>query len=222
VITLTASRWRPLTFLLLLAVVTSALLVGVGTTPAEAATSSTIREAQTLLTGLGYPAGPVDGIDGPRTRQGLCAWRRLAGRDTHRGPLTSNELRALRDTTRLPNATAGRGVSVDKTCQTVYFRRDGRWRKVLIASTGKAGLPTNGTYEVIRKLAGWHNSSLYPDAQPNMYNSMYLTRSIAIHGSRSVPYYPASHGCVRVTPKGADYLYARLRVGDPVRVIGRW
>jgi hypothetical protein len=40
--------------------------------------------------------GPVDGVDGPQTRRGLCAWRRLEGRTAHRGPLTSAELKAIR------------------------------------------------------------------------------------------------------------------------------
>jgi lipoprotein-anchoring transpeptidase ErfK/SrfK len=199
------------------------LLAGVGVQPAEAAVDKRVREAQTLLKDLGYPVGVVDGIDGPRTRQGLCAWRRLQGRTASRAALTSSELKAIRATTRLPNASKGRGVTVDRTCQTVYYRRDGRWAKVLIASTGKSGtLPKVGDYKIQRKRAGWHTSSLYPAASPNMYNTMYFSGAIAIHGSKSVPASPASAGCVRVTPKGADYLFGRLKVGDPVKVIGRW
>jgi N-acetylmuramoyl-L-alanine amidase len=208
-----------LSFLLALAT----LLAGVGVRPAEAATKSAIREAQTLLTDLGYPVGGIDGIDGPRTRQGLCAWRRLEGRTASRAGLTSSELEAIRATTRLPKAKTGRGVTVDRTCQTVYYRQDGRWRKVLTASTGKSGtLPKVGDYKVQRRRAGWHTSSLYPASSPNMYNTLYFSGAIAIHGSKSVPAYPASAGCVRVTPKGADYLFARMKVGAPVKVIGRY
>jgi hypothetical protein len=204
-----------------LAVTVLLTVVPPGAAPAEAS-SAAVREAQSILDGLGYPVGPVDGLDGNQTRRGLCAWRRLEGRETHRGPLTSSELKALRATTRLPSASAGRGVTVDRTCQTVYYREDGRWRKVLRASTGKGGLPRKGNYTTTRKRAGWHTSTLYPAASPNMYNSMYFSGVIAIHGSRVVPTYPASAGCVRVTPKGADYLFARVRVGDPVRVIGTY
>ena len=197
------------------------LLVPPRATPADASTTA-VREAQQLLNDLGYPAGPVDGLDGRQTRRGLCAWRRLEGRETHRGPLASSELPALRATTRLPRASAGRSVTVDRTCQTVYYRQDGRWRKVLRASTGKGGLPNRGAYAITRKRAGWHTSSLYPASSPNMYNSMYFSGAIAIHGSRDVPTHPASSGCVRVTPKGADYLFARVKVGDPVKVIGAY
>jgi lipoprotein-anchoring transpeptidase ErfK/SrfK len=207
-----------LTFLVVLAT----LLAGVGVRPAEASTPS-IREAQTLLTNLGYPVGGIDGVDGPRTRQGLCAWRRLEGRTATRTALTNEELKSIRATTRLPNAAKGRGVTVDRTCQTVYYRQDGRWRRVLIASTGSSGtLPRVGDFKVQRVRAGWHTSTLYPASQPNMYNTLYFDGAIAIHGARDVPPRPASKGCVRVTPKGADYLFARMKVGDPVRVIGRW
>jgi N-acetylmuramoyl-L-alanine amidase len=218
--TLRRTSFLLLTTLLLVA----SLLAGVGVRPAEAATgSAAIREAQSLLSNLGYPVGGIDGVDGPRTRQGLCAWRRLEGRGASRTALTSAELKAIRATTRLPAARQGRGVTVDRTCQTTYYRQDGRWRKVLISSTGSSGtLPRKGDFRIQRKRAGWHTSSLYWSPTPNMYNTMYFDGAIAIHGSRSVPAYPASKGCVRVTTRGADYLYARLKVGDPVRVIGRW
>jgi N-acetylmuramoyl-L-alanine amidase len=215
---------RGTTLLLTTLLLLVSLIGATGVRPAEASTgSAAVREAQTLLSQLGYPVGPIDGIDGPRTRQGLCAWRRLEGRTASRTALTSSELKAIRTTTRLPAAAKGRGVTVDRTCQTVYYRQDGRFRKVLIASTGSSGsLPRTGDFRIQRKRAGWHTSSLYPASSPNMYNTLYFDGAIAIHGSRSVPAYPASKGCVRVTVKGADYLFARMKVGDPVRVIGRW
>jgi lipoprotein-anchoring transpeptidase ErfK/SrfK len=215
-------RLAVLLLTMLLAVTT--LLAGAGVRPAEAATADpAIREAQALLNALGYPVGKVDGVDGPRTRQGLCAWRRLEGHGTSRKPMTSGELKSIRATTQLPAAAQGRGVTVDRTCQTVYYRQDGRWQRVLIASTGSTGtLPRKGDYKIQRMRAGWHTSSLYWAPTPNMYNSMYFSGSIAIHGSNSVPATPASKGCVRVTPKGADYLFARVKVGTPVKVIGTW
>ena len=182
-----------------------------------------VREAQQLLADLGYPVGPVDGIDGPQTQRALCAWRRLEGREVSRRPLQPGEVEALRATDGLPDArTAGRGVTVDNTCQVLYLRVDGRWQHVYRASTGTDGLPRAGSYTISWKRPGWHTSTLYPAPEPNMYNSMYFHGSIAIHGSRHVPPHPASAGCVRVTPTAADQLFATLRVGDPVRVIGAW
>jgi lipoprotein-anchoring transpeptidase ErfK/SrfK len=93
----------------------------------------------------------------------------------------------------------------------------------LIASTGSDGVqPRAGDYRIQRKRAGWHTSTLYPASSPNRYNTLCFDGPSAIHGSKSVPTYPASHGCVRVTTGGADYLFPRMKVGDPVKVIGRY
>ncbi len=190
------------------------VLVGVAPSP--------VREVQQLLTDLGYPAGPVDGIDGAQTRRALCAWRQLEGHPVSRQPLRSGELEALRATTGLPAADAGRGVTVDRTCQVVYYRQDGAWQFVHAASTGADGLPRPGSYQIQRTRQGWHTSTLYPAPTPNMYNTLYFHGAIAIHGSNDVPPHPASAGCVRVTPQAADQLFADLRIGDPVRVIGSY
>jgi resuscitation-promoting factor RpfB len=191
------------------------VLVGVGPGP--------VREAQQLLADLGYPVGPVDGIDGPQTRRALCAWRSLEGHGASRAGLQPGDIEALRETSGLPAADAGgRGVTVDRTCQVLYYRQDGRWQHVHQASTGADGLPQPGSYSIQRTRAGWHTSTLYPAPQPNMYNSLYIRGAIAIHGSNHVPPHPASAGCVRVTPETADHLFARLRIGDPVQVIGAY
>jgi resuscitation-promoting factor RpfB len=207
------------------------VLVGTGQEP-EAAPApapppepgiSPVREAQQLLADLGYPVGPVDGIEGPQTRRALCAWRRLEGRNAGRHSLEDGELPALQASDGLPTAkTSGRGVTVDHTCQVLYLRQDGRWQHVHPASTGTDGLPRAGSYTISWKRPGWHTSSLYPAPEPNMYNSLYFHGAIAIHGSPHVPPRPASAGCVRVTPSVADQLFTTLLVGDPVRVIGVW
>jgi resuscitation-promoting factor RpfB len=192
-------------------------VVLVGSAPAP------LREAQELLAGLGYPVGSVDGTDGAQTRQALCAWRRLEGGTVSRQSLQAGELDALRASGGLPAAdAAGRGVTVDRTCQVLYLHEGGRWQQVHRASTGADGLPQPGSYRIQRTRPGWHTSTLYPAPQPNMYNTLYFHGAIAIHGSNHVPSHPASAGCVRVTPPSADTLFGRLGVGDSVRVIGAY
>ncbi len=215
----------PAVFVLVLGVSLDALVPAAAAAApdgSDGASVADVAEAQRILDSLGYPAGPVDGIDGPQTRRGLCAWRRLEGHDAHRGPLTRAELVELRATTQLPEASEGRGVTVDRTCQTVSYQQDGQWQRVMRASTGSGGLPRPGDYTIRWRRAGWHTSTLYPSPTPNMYNSMYFSGVIAIHGSHDVPARPVSAGCVRVTPSGADYLFSRLENGDPVRVIGEY
>jgi hypothetical protein len=51
-------------------------LVGFAPLPAQAASRSTVRAVQRNLTRLGIRVA-IDGIEGPETRQGVCAARRL-------------------------------------------------------------------------------------------------------------------------------------------------
>jgi lipoprotein-anchoring transpeptidase ErfK/SrfK len=50
-----------------------------------------------------------------------------------------------------------------------------------------------GSYEFYRKVDGWRISYL-----GGLYRPFYFSGGYAIHGSGSVPPYPASHGCIRV------------------------
>ena len=53
-----------------------------------------------------------------------------------------------------------------------------------------------------------------------MYNPFYFLGGYAIHGSPSVPNYPASHGCIRVTMWDMDILIDRFEIGMPVYIYG--
>lgn len=70
-----------------------------------------------------------------------------------------------------------------------------------------------GSFQIYAKDAGWQEGSL-----GWMYSPMYFVGGFAIHGSTSVPDYPASHGCVRVTLEAADHLFARIPIGTRVNV----
>jgi N-acetylmuramoyl-L-alanine amidase len=75
------------------------------------------------------------------------------------------------------------------------------------------GETPRGWFEIYAKEPGWVEGPL-----GGLYNPMYFTGGFAIHGSGSVPDYPASHGCVRVSLGDADWLYARVGIGTPVHV----
>ncbi|CAN5272355.1 hypothetical protein BH20ACT24_BH20ACT24_14950 [soil metagenome] len=79
---------------------------------------------------------------------------------------------------------------------------------------GVAVTPT-GEYSVERKIEGLRVSAL-----GTLYRPAYFVGGYAIHGSPSVPPYPASHGCVRVTNPVMDLIYERLALGTPVQVHG--
>jgi hypothetical protein len=53
-----------------------------------------------------------------------------------------------------------------------------------------------------------------------MYNPVYFNYGIAVHGAKSVPKEPASHGCVRINMDIAEYFPELVKVGDAVYVWG--
>jgi hypothetical protein len=198
-----------------------------GSLPAHAVSKARVREVQENLRRLGVYV-TVDGVEGPRTRQGVCAARRLLRyKKTSRNRITRKDVRALRRATEWTEPRHGKNyLWVDRRCQMLYQAKKGKFIRVRKASTGKAGHATpRGTYSITWKWPGWHDSSEYPSdsGNGNMYNSMYFkSGGYAVHGSRSVPWYPASHGCVRVNLKTADKLYASVPVGTKVIIFGYW
>ncbi|SEG65891.1 Putative peptidoglycan binding domain-containing protein [Nonomuraea solani] len=80
---------------------------------------------------------------------------------------------------------------------------------------GNAVTPV-GDFRVSRRSPGWTTGRL-----GSMFNSLYFTGGIAMHGSTSVPLRPASHGCVRVPLTTSKRLYAMVKPGEPVYVRGK-
>jgi hypothetical protein len=216
----TGARFRMVVALVVVATISLSSFVPAG----AAAADTRLRAVEQRLHDLGYPVGKVDGIQDAESLRAFCAWRRLSGSATHRGGIRADEYDRILATKALPTVSrTSIHIVVDRTCQVVTYRSDGRVRRVLPASTGRAGKETpTGVFSVDRKRSGWHTSTLYPAPQPNMYNTLYFNGPIAIHGSREVPTEPASSGCVRVTPSGADYLFPKVPIGTRVEVIGAW
>lgn len=109
-----------------------------------------------------------------------------------------------------------RGVTIDLNLSTqrATYYKNGKKVATFNISSGKRGWRTpTGTYRVQRKLYGWRRSPL-----GLMWKPAYFRGGYAIHGSRSVPRHPASHGCVRVTMSRMNWLSPRLPIGSTVRV----
>ncbi len=106
----------------------------------------------------------------------------------------------------------------------LYVSEGGRLTRVVDVSTGNDALyvsggvthraytPT-GRFRGQRKIDGLRVSRLGV-----LYRPAYFVAGWAVHGSPSVPPYPDSHGCVRVTNRAMDRLYGLLTVGVPVTV----
>ena len=184
-----------------------------------------VLDLQRRLDELGYTVTSIDGLFGLETHHALVAFQKVNGlaRDGVAGPKTRA---ALDDPVRPRPRSRGPGfhVEVDIARQVLHLVRDGRITETFDASTGSgetyvsrgatavAVTPT-GAFAVERKIDGWRESHL-----GLLYRPAYFVGGYAIHGSTSVPPYPASHGCVRVTLEVMDLIYDRLPLGTPVVV----
>jgi lipoprotein-anchoring transpeptidase ErfK/SrfK len=60
-----------------------------------------------------------------------------------------------------------------------------------------------GRFKVGRQIDGWRHGPLGPLWRPKYFNG-----GIAVHGAPSVPPYPASHGCSRVSVAAMNWIWA--------------
>jgi hypothetical protein len=172
-----------------------------------------VQMLESRLTALHYPCGPVDGVYDYRTRDAVMAFEKVE-RLQRDGVVGSTVWQRL-FSAGIPVARysqAGARAEVDLTRQVLFMIQDDQVMEVVHVSTGKLGTPT-GRGRVFRKDPGWVT---VPVGQ--MYSPSYIMPHIAIHGSKSVPNYPASHGCVRTPIWITDHLYDELPMGLQVDI----
>jgi lipoprotein-anchoring transpeptidase ErfK/SrfK len=118
-------------------------------------------------------------------------------------------------------ADAGTLIEVDKAKQLLYFVIDGKTEWILNTSTGNGeeytefdqntpgevitgvSLTPSGLHSVNRERPdGWWEGDL-----GRIYRPKYFVGGVAVHGSNSIPNYPASHGCVRVSVPAMDWIW---------------
>lgn len=174
---------------------------------------SLVQMLEARLTALHYPCGPVDGVYDYRTRDAVMAFEKVERlqRDGKVGAdVWQTIFSAQVPTPRL--AQGGDRAEVDLSRQVLFMIKAGEVTEVVHVSTGKLGTPT-GQGRVYHKDEGWVT---VPVGQ--MYSPSYVMPHIAIHGSKSVPNYPASHGCVRTPIWISDHLYSELSMGLQVDI----
>jgi peptidoglycan hydrolase-like protein with peptidoglycan-binding domain len=168
---------------------------------------------QRRLRGLGYWLGEADGVYGDATTQAVMefqGWERLS-RDGIAGPLT---MRALEHASRPTSSGVGDGIEIDKERQVLLLVRGGDVRFAFHTSTGTdqpyvaddgtegvAHTP-EGHFTVLREIEGWRESHL-----GLLWRPKYFDGGFAIHGATSVPGYPASHGCTRLSMEAMNVLW---------------
>jgi lipoprotein-anchoring transpeptidase ErfK/SrfK len=184
-----------------------------------------VLSLQARLAALHYDIGAVDGSYGDDTSHAVVAFQKVNGLSPT-GIADSATWSALFHPF-VPKAKydyTGTSIEVDLTLQVVYLVRDGKIQGIFDASTGggyefvskgvtKIAITPTGTYRIYLQIDGWYESSV-----GWMYRSSFFLRGFALHGEVSVPPYPASHGCVRVTLSAINRLWPSLYLGMLVSI----
>lgn len=185
-----------------------------------------VADLQTQLTDAGFFRDDIDGVYGPRTASAVVAFHKYVEAErTDDWNVEDWVSLANLPPPDLPDRDEPNRIELDLTRQLGYLLMDGELEAIIPISSGNGeryisssgatvrAVTPRGDYSLYKHYEGWRISYL-----GGLYRPWYFRGGYAIHGSDSVPPYPASHGCVRVPLWEADWLAGRLWIGLPVHV----
>ena len=185
-----------------------------------------VEHLQVRLTNSGFRPGAIDGIFARDTYQAVLAFEKLHGLERD-GVFEPEDWDLLGAPTSVRARSEADRIEIDLKAQVLYVVKDNAVEAVVGISSGNGGTYTNsvGRTSIAKTPEGRY--SFYLERNYNhrsylgtMYKPYYFYGGYAIHGSPSVPGYPASHGCVRVTNNDMDFLRTEFELGMPVYLYG--
>lgn len=188
-------------------------------------TGPDVEQLQTELTRAGFYRGVIDGEFESWTEAAVVAFHKEIGAERSSVWETEDWVSvAAYQGPELPNRQAApHRLELNLTRQLLYLVRDDLPVAVVPISTGNGASYRNlsgasvravtprGEFQLRSQVDGWRVSYL-----GGLYRPWYFKGGYAVHGSLSVPPFPASHGCVRVPVWEADYLAEQLSLGMPI------
>jgi peptidoglycan hydrolase-like protein with peptidoglycan-binding domain len=177
---------------------------------------------QERLTQLGFWNSASDGKYGLTTKQAVMAFQKYIGLPAS-GSVDAATADYMTQFNERAHGTADTGnlVEVDKDKQLLFVVQNGMTVLVLNTSTATGqpyseedkntpgeiltgvSITPNGLWKVNRERPeGWWEGDL-----GQIYRPKYFRGGVAVHGSNSIPNYPASHGCVRVSVPAMDMIW---------------
>lgn len=186
-----------------------------------------VEYLQVRLGNAGFRPGEADGTYGKATYQAVLAFEKLHGleRDGVFEP-RDWDLLDYKPTVRLRSEPDR--IEIDLERQVLFVVKGDVVENVVGVSSGNGGTFTNYSGRLVTATTPEGQFSFYKERNYNhrsylgtMYKPFYFYGGYAIHGSPSVPGYPASHGCVRVTNDDMDFLRTRLEIGMSVYLYGK-
>ncbi len=190
-----------------------------------------VKSVQRRLAQLGYYPGPIDGIFGQDTLEAAWAFREVQGlrvsAASEAEPVTRAFEQALihpKQPYQLDKNGGPNRIEINQNIQVLVLYRNGK--PVLIAHTSTGGsyyypcpgdpgatcgpaITPDGNFHALWFYPGWLTVPL-----GTMYNPIFFIDSAyAIHGDIPVPWYPVSHGCVRIWMDIAAFFYQDVSIG---------
>ena len=204
---------------------TTAGCVGVATWPVGPIRTGSgldaVKRLQYRLLELGFWNAGIDGIYGLSTKQAVMAFQKWAGLTAT--SVTDATTAAFLNTTQcqpVAGRTTGDFFEVDKTKQIAFVVRDGKVVYTFNVSTGNGkdydeedqrsggrvtgvAITPSGDFKIYKE----RDEKVYEGTLGSLYRPKFVVGGIAVHGSRSIPAYPASHGCIRVANPVMDLIW---------------
>lgn len=199
--------------------------VGVATWPVgpirTGSGAEAVKRLQYRLLELGFWNSGIDGEYGLSTKQAVMAFQKWTGLTAT--SVTDATTAAFLNTTQckpVAGRTTGDFFEIDKAKQIAFVVRDGKVVYTFNVSTGNGkdydeedqrsgGRATGvaitpvGDFKIYKE----RDEKVYEGNLGSLYRPKFVVGGIAVHGSRSIPAYPASHGCIRVANPVMDLIW---------------
>jgi peptidoglycan hydrolase-like protein with peptidoglycan-binding domain len=184
-----------------------------------------VSSVQRRLAQLHYYPGPIDGIYGPDMEQAVWAFKEVQGLPVNQysNSVVTYAFRRALVHPRLPKVLVRKGgaerIEINQSIEVLVLYKDNKVHMILHVSTGGnclvdqgcGWITPDGNYRALSFLPGWVHVPL-----GEMYNPVFfIGTAYAIHGDIPVPFFPDSHGCVRIWMDEATWFHKELTVGGP-------
>ena len=194
-----------------------------------------IRTIQQRLNQLGYYAGPADGRYGNDLREAVWAFKEVQGLPMNarsNAVITAAFQQALahprQPLSKYPQGGADR-IEVNLGIQVLILYQHNQPHLILHISSGGGyyfcAAPNNcanavtpdGSYTALSYLPGTITAPLGVLENPVFF----IGTVYAIHGGEPVPWYPDSHGCVRIAADVVKWFHNDVQIGStPIYIFG--
>jgi peptidoglycan hydrolase-like protein with peptidoglycan-binding domain len=187
-----------------------------------------VRSVQRRLNQLHYYAGKADGIYGQNTAEAVWAFKEAQGLPMNAATNTYVTYKFRQDliNPRMPKVLVPKGganrIEINQSDQLLVFYKQNKVWLILHVSSGggyhycdpnggacSTAITPDGNYKALWFHKGWLHVPL-----GEMYNPVFfIGGAYAIHGDKPVPWYPASHGCVRIWMDAANWFHTDVTIG---------